>query len=218
MTSQNVSLINMIKQQLRTGDVLNEDILDLYKELPRHDFVPHQNKPFAYSDLQIPLAHAQRMLTPLEEGSILEAVKLQGHEIVLEIGTGTGFLTALLSRLCRKVISVDCFEDFTRSAATHLQKHNCNNVELITGDGSQGWLDKAPYDVVIMTGAIRFVSETLLLQIAPGGKLFVIVGQEPVMKAMLYQLDHKNQWTQKMLFETCIPSLICAVQHKEFTF
>lgn len=218
MTSQNLSLINMIKQQLRTGDVLNEDILELYNEIQRHDFLPKDKKPFAYSDLQIPLAHDQRMLTPLEEGSILQAIKLKGHETVLEIGTGTGFLTALLCRLSRKVISVDCFADFTKTATNNLQKYHCNNVELITADGSQGWIENAPYDLIVMTGAIKSVSETLLLQIVPGGKLFAIVGQEPVMKAMLYELDHKNQWTKKMLFETCIPSLISAVQHKEFTF
>jgi protein-L-isoaspartate(D-aspartate) O-methyltransferase len=208
----------MVKQQLRTGDVLNEEILALFEELPRHEFVPKNMSPFAYSDMQIPLAQGQRMLTPLEEGSILQACQLQGHETVLEIGTGTGFLTALLSRLSRKVISVEYFEAFSETASQHLKKYHCDNVELVTADGSQGLLDGAPYDCIIITGAIEAITETLLLQVVPGGKLFAIVGQDPIMKAMLYSLDHNNQWTKKMLFETCIPPLINAVKQSEFTF
>ena len=99
--------INMVKQQLRTGDVLNSSILDLYTEIPREEFVPNQFKHFAYSDMQIDLAHEQRMMTPLEEAKLLQALDLRGNEVVLEVGTGTGFLTALLSRLCKKVISID---------------------------------------------------------------------------------------------------------------
>lgn len=218
MNSQNASLTNMIKQQLRTGDVLDEGILALYEELHRHAFVPVNMQPFAYSDMQLLLSHQQRMLTPLEEGSILQALKLRGDETVLEIGTGTGFLTALLSRLCSKVISVDIFESFTQSAQAILSKHHCDNIELITADGHQGWLDKAPYDVIVMTGAIETISETLRLQILPGGKLFTIVGKPPVYQAMLSSLDHDDNWTEQMLFETSIPPLINSIEADEFIF
>ncbi|WP_454780554.1 protein-L-isoaspartate O-methyltransferase family protein [Legionella sp. WA2022007384] len=210
--------INMVKQQLRTGDVLNESILNLYDIVLRHEFVPEQFIHFAYSDMQIPLNHDQRMLTPLEEGQILQALELQGHETVLEVGTGSGFFTALLSKLCKKVISIDYYADFTTNAARLLKKHHCNNVELITGDASQGWLESAPYDVVVFTGAKEQINETQKLQILPGGKLFVIEGTSPVMQGRLYELDHSEHWHEALLFETNIPLLIDKSMQKEFVF
>lgn len=209
---------NMIKQQLRTGDVLEEEILALFEVIPRDAFVPEAFKHLAYSDLQIPLNHDQRMMTPLEEAKVLQALSLKGHEIVLEVGTGSGFLTALLSRLCQKVISVDYFSDLTTNARKKLDQHQINNVELITGDASRGWLDQAPYDVVVFTGAIESVSETHRLQVLPGGKLFVIVGKEPVMQGYLHTLGHDEQWQHQFIFETCIPPLIDKSKAKKFVF
>ncbi|KGP62768.1 protein-L-isoaspartate O-methyltransferase [Legionella norrlandica] len=210
--------INMIKQQLRTGDVLNETILNLYEEVPRHEFVPELFTHFAYSDMQIPLAHGQRMLTPLEEGTILQALELKGNETVLEVGTGTGFMTALLSKLCKKVISVEYFSEFTNNAKHKLEQHNCSNVELITGDACRGWLENAPYDVMVFTGALEKLTDTHKLQILPGGKLFAILGKSPVMKAYLFQLDHNGSWTESMLFETDTPPLVDQLKPKEFVF
>ncbi|MFI4918826.1 MAG: protein-L-isoaspartate O-methyltransferase [Legionellales bacterium] len=210
--------INMVSQQLRTGDVLNESILNLYNKIPRHEFVPNQFTHLAYTDMQVPLAHGQKMLTPLEEGIILQALELKGHETVLEIGTGTGFFTALLSKLCTKVISIDYYPEFTASAARKLLAHECNNVELITGDGCHGWLEKAPYDVVVFTGALEILTETQRLQIVPGGKLVVIEGKPPVMRACLYQLNHDETWQESLLFETNTPLLIDQLKPKEFVF
>ncbi|KTD56515.1 protein-L-isoaspartate O-methyltransferase family protein [Legionella shakespearei] len=210
--------INMIKQQLRTGDVLNDSILDLYDLLPRHEFVPELYVPFAYSDMQIPLAHGQRMLTPLEEGKILQALALKGTETVLEAGTGSGFLTAMLSKLCKQVISIDYYSEFTAQAAQKLKAHHCHNVELITGNGCNGWLEKAPYDVMVFTGAIEKLTETHRLQVLPGGKLFAIEGKAPVMQARLYNLDHDEKWTESMIFETEIPPFVDQLKPKEFVF
>lgn len=210
--------INMIKQQLRTGDVLDEKILNLYDLLPRHEFVPHAFQHFAYSDMQIPLAHNQRMLTPLEEGKILQALALQGSETVLEIGTGTGFFTALLSRLCKKVISVDYYPEFTTHAQQKLKTHHCNNVELATGDACRGWLEKAPYDVVVFTGSIELLTDTQRLQVLPGGKLFAIIGKEPVMQGQLHTLQQDGKWHGTVLFDTSIPPLIDKSKPKEFVF
>lgn len=208
----------MIKQQLRTGDVLNETILDLYDLIPREDFVPELYNQFAYSDMQIPLSHGQRMFTPLEEGKILQGLELKGNETILEIGTGSGFLTAMLSKLCKKVISVDYYAEFTQNAAIKLNKHKCHNVELVTGDGSRGWLEKAPYDVVLFTGGQEELTETQRLQVLPGGKLFAIIGRSPAMQAQLYQLSHAELWTSTILFETDIPSLVDQLKRKEFVF
>lgn len=212
------SRINMITQQLRTNGVLDEQILELYTQLPRHEFVPKQLAHFAYSDMQIPLAHSQKMLTPLEEGAILQALDLKGHETVLEIGTGTGFFTALLSQLASQVISIDYYADFTLHAAQKLETYQCNNVTLITDDGARGWLDAAPYDVVVFTGALEQITETHKLQIVPGGKLFTIVGQSPIMQARMYQLNHNGLWQERMLFETEIPQLLNQIKPIEFVF
>jgi len=210
--------INMVKQQLRTGDVLNESILNLYDLIPRHEFVPENFIPFAYSDMQIPLVHKQRMLTPLEEGKILQALELKGSETLLEVGTGTGFLTAMLSKLCKKVISIDYYKEFTVNAARKLEAHQCDNVELITGDACRGWLESAPYDVIVFTGAIEKLTETHRLQIVPGGTLFAIEGKSPIMQARIHRLDHNEHWQESMVFETDIPLLIDKSKPKEFVF
>lgn len=210
--------INMIKQQLRTGDVLNEAILDLYEEIPRNEFVPFNYKDFAFSDMQIPLPHGQRMMTPLEEGLLLQALNLTGKETVLEIGTGTGFLTALLSKLAKKVISIDYFADFTSSASQRLNLHHCHNVELITGDGSLGWLDKAPYDIMVFTGALNKMNDTHKLQLLPGGKIFAIIGHNPIMKGQLLSFSPQEEWIVTEIFETNIPPLIDKLKPIEFVF
>ena len=210
--------INMIKQQLRPGDVLNETILALYADIPREDFVPNQFSHFAYSDMQIDLAHNQRMMTPLEEAKILQALALSGNETILEVGTGTGFLTALLSRLCKQVISIDYHASFSASVQRKLAEHRCTNVELLTGDASRGWVEKAPYDVMVFTGALESLTDTHRLQLLPGGKLFAIVGKAPVMQAQLHTLDHNDTWQTKVIFETNIPPLIDKLKPIDFVF
>lgn len=217
MSSQ-IARINMIKQQLRTGDVLDETILNLYNTIPREDFVPKEFEHFAYSDMQIELPHGQRMMSPLEEAQLLQALTLTGNETVLEIGTGTGFFTALLSHLSKKVISVDYFEDFTQSARHKLETHQCNNIELHTGNAARGWLDKAPYDVVVFTGALESLTDTHRLQVLPGGKLFAIIGNEPIMLGELHTLNKNGQWERELVFETSIPPLIDKTKPKEFSF
>jgi protein-L-isoaspartate(D-aspartate) O-methyltransferase len=210
--------MNMIKQQLRTGNVLDAKVLGLYSEIARDEFVPDQFKPFAYSDMQIELLHQQRMLTPLEEATLLQALDLSGTEIVLEVGTGTGFMTALLSRLTKQVISVDYYDNFTTHAAQQLKKYSCTNVELITGDAFDGWICRAPYDVMVLTGAMNSLNETHRLQISPGGKLFAMIGKNPVVHGQLHTLDHHGNWTMKTIFETNIPPLINMLKPNEFVF
>lgn len=213
-----IARINMINQQLRTGDVLQDTILDLYRNAPREAFVPSPFAPFAFSDMQIDLPYEQRMLTPLEEGKILQAMNFQGHEVVLEVGTGTGFFTSLLSRLCKTVISVDYYERFTLDARRKLNEFMHDNVELYTGNAYNGWLDKAPYDAIVFTGAIEALTETHRLQLLPGGKLFAIVGTEPVMQGQLHRLDHQGHWTMEVIFETNVPPLLSPIKQDYFVF
>ncbi len=217
MTDQ-TACINMIKQQLRTNDVLDEAILSLFETVPRQEFVPPAFKDFAYSDMQIPLALQQRMMTPLEEAQILQALKLTGQETVLEIGTGSGFLTAMLSKLAKKVISIEYYAELSKAAAAKLAAHGCVNVELIIADASQGWLEQAPYERVVFTSALETLNETQRLQVLPGGKLVAILGKEPAMQGRVLSLDHQGNWQEKILFETTLPPLIDKLKPKEFVF
>ena len=213
-----VEQLNMIKQQLRTGNVLNDSILALYDAIPRDQFVPSHYQQFAYSDMQIELPHHQRMMTPLEEAKLLQALNLSGTETVLEVGTGSGFLTALLSRLCQKVISIEHYEDLSAAAKGKLNQHGCDNIELYTGNACNGWFDKAPYDVIVFTGAIDTLTEAHRLQVVPGGQLFAIIGKEPIMQGQLHRLNHEQEWSVEIIFETCLPPLINASKSRDFIF
>jgi protein-L-isoaspartate(D-aspartate) O-methyltransferase len=214
----NIALDNMIKQQLRTGDVLNEDVLSLFEAYPREVFVPQGYKEFAYSDMQIPLAHEQQMMTPLEEGKILEALKLKGNEYVLEVGTGSGYLTTLLAKSSKRLVTVDYFDDFTDAAKQKLEQHGIDNVEFFTGDACRGWMEKAPYDVIVMTGSITEVAKCFKPQLMRGGKLFTVLGQAPAMHGVLLTLNDDDTWHKQILFETNTKPLIDKTKHDSFVF
>ncbi len=213
-----ISHINMIKQQLRTGHIIDEKILSLFSDIKRTDFVPEKMRAFAYSDLQITLPHDERMMTPLEEATLLQGLALKGCETVLEVGTGTGYLTALLSRLCRKVITVDCHEDFTQKAQARLKALGFDNVEFFTGDASMGWPSHAPYDAVIFTGSLPKLETIQQLQVLPGGQLFAPIGVQPAIQGRLYRLSHENEWHDQILFETALPYLAHAESKNTFVF
>jgi len=209
---------NMIKQQLRTCNVLDESILQLLSEVPREDFVPPHYRALALSDTRIPLNHGETMMTPLEEAAILQAMDIQKHHRILEIGTGSGYLTALLAKKAGQVISIEYYEDFTKAASHQLANHGIHNVTLITGDGIHGWLDLAPYDRIILTGSISRLDKTFHPQLVEGGKCFAILGIAPVMEGCVLSLDEKDQWQSQMLFETNIKPLINRFEKKAFNF
>ena len=204
----NVACINMIKQQLRTNNVLDDRVLALYATGSRERFVPPNMKDFAFSDMQIPFEHEQRMMTPTEEALILQSLQLKGHERILEIGTGTGYFTSLLSQLGKEVISIEYYQDLAYNAQKKLNAEGCHNVTVLQGDGCAGWMNKAPYDMIILTGGIEAITKSHQLQLLPGGKLCAIVGKKPVMECQLLTLDHQDNWTYDVLFDTCLPSLI----------
>lgn len=214
----NLAQINMIKQQLRTGNVLDEYILELFESLPRDEFVPEQYRAVAYSDMQIPLAHEQRMMTPLEEGLILQNLQLTGDEKVLEIGTGSGYLTALLAKSCAHVTSIDIHADFCESAQKKLADFKIDNVDIINGDGRQGWMEKAPYNVVVLTGCIDEITKGFRLQLMKGGKLFAILGDSIAMHGVYCQLTESDEWKKQIVFETSLPLLVDKAKHPQFIF
>ena len=158
------------------------------------------------------------MFTPLEEGLLLQSLSIKPTDVILEIGTGTGYLTACLSRLCKQVFSVDYYADFTRLAQYNCSAHNCNNITYITNNGYHGWIDKAPYDVIVITAAMNELSETIALQLNQGGRLFYIQGSEPIMRAQTLTLDLQNQWHTTLLFETCTAAMIMPFKTHNFVF
>ncbi len=210
--------VNMITQQLRTWDILDETVLHAVRTTPRENFVPAAYKNLAFADMYIPLAHGQMMITPKEEARLLQALNLKANETVLEVGTGSGYMTALLARLAKFVYSLDIFPEFTQHAQVKLATHNINNVTLLTADAARGWEQQGPYDAIIITGALPFLPESFRNSLKPGGRLIAILGQAPAMEATLIKRDIHSGWSEEKLFETVIPTLLNALQPSSFIF
>ena len=207
---------NMVEQQIRTWEVLNERVLDILRAVPRERFVPAQYRQLAFADRQIPLPHDQIMLEPKIEARILQAVDPQPSEQVLEIGTGSGYLTACLARMAAHVTSVDIFPDFKEMAQANLAAQGISNVTLETGDAALGWDDGRRYDVVVVTASLPEMHRGFHQSLNIGGRLFLIVGTAPVMEALLITRIAEDQWMQESLFETYAPALINAPVTKTF--
>lgn len=208
---------NMIEQQIRTWEVLDQGVLDLLTQVPREEFVPPAFRKLAFADMNVPLAHGQVMMQPKLEARLVQSLDLQPQDTVLEIGTGSGYLTALLAKRARHVYSVDLYADFSAEARPKLSTHGIGNVTLETGDAAQGWAQHGPYDAIAVTGSLPLFSEAFQRQLKTGGRLFMIVGGSPAMEALLITRLGKEQWLRESLFETDIPALINAPQPPAFT-
>lgn len=209
---------NMLEQQIRTWDVLDQVTLDLIADTHREDFVPAEYRQLALADVCIPLAHGQTTMTPKVEARLIQSLQIQSDDKVLEIGTGCAYLTALLAKAAQTVHSVDIFEVFTREARDKIQGHNINNVDLVTADGLHGWDKQAPYDVIVVTGSIPELDLNFQQQLATGGRLFVVVGESPAMEALLITRIADNDWSSECLFETDLAALVGAEQTQNFEF
>ncbi len=209
---------NMIEQQIRTWEVLDPTVLELLKHVPREQFVPQQYAGLAFADLEIPIGHGQSMLSPKLEARIVQSLDLKPSDRVLEIGTGSGYMTALLARLANHVISVDCIAEFTTAARQKLAQQGIANVTLETGDAAQGWAAHAPYDVIVLSGSVPLLAPALQQSLNVGGRLFAVVGDAPVMAATLVQRVSESAFRSEVLFETCVPELLNAPQPERFVF
>lgn len=208
---------NMIEQQIRTWEVLDPVVLDLLQEVPRERFVPVNYRGLAFADLEIPIGHGQSMLSPKLEARMLQALDVQKTDTVLEVGTGSGYMTALLAKLAKHVTSVDIDGSFTASTLHKLQQQGIFNVKLETGDAANGW-GAAQYDVIIFTGSLPLLPEDAMKQLKPGGRLLAIIGEAPTMEAVLVTCDTPETFRRTTLFETCIPELSNARQPERFSF
>lgn len=207
---------NMVLQQIRPWDVLDQRVLDLLEEMPRDDFVPETYRKLAYSDIAIPLGHAEVMMPPRVEARMLQALNIQPSDTVLEVGTGSGFVTALLAKLARHVYSVDIHPEFTAAAAQRLAAHGFINITLETGDAARGWPNCGQVDVITITGSLPILPEVFAQSLKLGGRLFAIVGDAPAMEAVLITRLSTDEYRRENLFETVIPPLRNALQPNRF--
>lgn len=213
---------NMVEQQIRPWDVLDQQILDLLFVLRREDFVLPQYASLAFVDTEIPLAvdagAGERMLSPKLEARMLQELTVKATDRVLEIGTGSGYMTALLARRAAQVTSVEIKAAYSAQAAQKLAAHDIRNVTLEVGDGARGWGRNAPYDVIVLTGSTPLLDETFQASLTAGGRLLAIVGEAPAMTAQLITCETPGVYRATGLFETCVPSLTNAPQPQRFVF
>jgi protein-L-isoaspartate(D-aspartate) O-methyltransferase len=207
---------NMIEQQVRPWDVLDQRVLDVMSTTPREDFVPEKYRSLAFADINIPLGHDQVMMAPKTEGRLLQVLDVQATDSVLEIGTGSGYLTACLSRLGNHVASIEIFPEFRETAAAKLAAHGYRNVTLRDGDAANGIGSDTRYDVIAVTGSLPLVQRQFHDNLAVGGRLFVIAGMPPVMEALLITRIDERNWSRESLFETSLPPLLHTLQPQRF--
>lgn len=208
---------NMINNQIRPQHVVNDALLKLINDVSRDFFVPQAYQNLAYTEMDLPIGHDQVMMKPQEESYMLQELAITKHNNILEIGTGTGYITALLAQLGKQVDSVDIFEDFTKNASAKLAQLNINNVNLVTADASEGYDNNINYDVIVITASMPLLPKVYLDSLAQDGRLFVVLGEAPVMQAMLYQ-KKGDDWTRTSLFETTLPAMINAPKPNPFKF
>ncbi len=207
---------NMVEQQVRPWDVLNPRVLEVISEIPRENFAPDEYKNLAYVDTSIPLGsyeeHPCNMAHPIIDGRILQELDIRDEDLILEIGTGSGYLTACLAKLGRHVDSVDINEDMTAMAEKNLQALGINNVNLSTGDASKTWEQKRNYDVIAITASMKSIPSSYKKLLKIGGRLFIVTGDAPAMTAYRVTRTDENNWTTEELFETSIEPMIQPVK------
>jgi protein-L-isoaspartate(D-aspartate) O-methyltransferase len=208
---------NMVEQQIRTWDVLDQDVLDLLFEVRREDFVPAASRMLAFADLEIPLGDGERMWTPKMEARVLQELRLHPGETVLEVGTGSGYFTALLASRGARVTSVEINPRLAAEARAKLAKAGIEGVTLAVGDAARGW-GAATYDAIVLTGSTPVLPDAFLAQLQPEGRVFAVVGERPVMAARLVRRVAPDSVLATDLFETAIEPLRNAATPSRFRF
>jgi protein-L-isoaspartate(D-aspartate) O-methyltransferase len=208
---------NMIEQQIRPWDVLDLDVLDLLNVVKRENFVPASHKNLAFVDTEIPLGGGEFMFTPKLEARILQDVQLKKHENVLEIGTGSGYMAALLAHKGRHVTTVEISPELKAQAEKNLSDNGIGNVTVQLGNGAQGWANGAPFDVIVISGSLPVLPEAFLQQVKVGGRIFAVLGEAPAMSGHLITRT-SDGYEDVKLFETEAKPLQTATTPSHFTF
>jgi protein-L-isoaspartate(D-aspartate) O-methyltransferase len=213
---------NMVEQQIRPWEVLDPDVLELLHVVKREDFVPPAYRNLAFADLEIPLAgtgdSAHRMWAPKLEARVLQSLQVQPTDEVLEIGTGSGYLTALLAKQANSVLSVEIHPKLASTARERFVAHRIVNVTVEVGDGANGWQPGRLFDVIVLTGSTPVLPPAFVEQLRGGGRLFAIVGTEPAMQGRLYERSDSGTTQHRTLFETVVAPLDNAMQPQRFNF
>jgi protein-L-isoaspartate(D-aspartate) O-methyltransferase len=210
--------INMVEQQIRTWEVLDQEVLDLLYVIPREEFVSQQHRALAFSDLELPLGEGERMWQPKLEARVLQELALKRTDRVLEVGTGSGYLTALMAYRAAEVCSVEIRAALADFGRRNLERHGADNVVLEIGDAARGWTRHAPYDAIVLTGSTPILPQGFLDQLAAGGRLFAVVGEAPAMQARLVTCTAPGTSSSVDLFETVLRPLANAEQPRRFRF
>ena len=216
MKNMELSRRNMIEQQIRPWNVLDMRVLELLKKVKREQFVPLSHQEMAFMDIEIPLGNGAFMWQPKLEARVLQDIRIKPTDRVLEIGTGSGYLTALLSRVAKHVTSVEIVPELHAFAEKNLAAHHIDNVTLQQGDAAQGW--EGTYDVIVVTGSLPLLPEAFQNSLEPGGRLFAIVGEGAAMQAQLVTCTAPGAFKREVLFETSIAPLQNALQPERFVF
>ena len=209
---------NMVEQQIRPWDVLDQDVLDLLYVVPREAFVPPAHRKLAFADMEIPLGEGESMWAPKIEARALQALAVHKSDRVLEVGTGSGYLTALLAHRAARVHSIEIKPALAAFGRENIERHGVDNVVLETDDAARGWSAAAPYDVIVLTGSTPILPKALFAQLAPGGRLFAVVGEAPIMTAQLVSCAAPGVYRTAGLFETVIAPLVNCEQPPRFRF
>lgn len=220
MSAMNIeqARFNMVEQQIRPWEVLDQEVLDLLYVVKREEFVPAAYRMLAFSDLEIPLGHAQHMWQPKFEARVLQELAVKKSDRVLEIGTGSGYFTALLAHCAQHVYSVEIEPELKAFGEHNLLRAGAANVTLDLGDGARGWGKYAPYDVIVLTGSTPMLPQQILQQLSTGGRLFAVVGKAPAMAARLISCAGEGLYQTNDLFETSIAPLVHALSGERFSF
>ena len=206
MNTSAVAKFNMIEQQIRPWEVLDSQVLGVIDEIDREDFVPERYRGLAYADCQIPIGEGSSMFPPIVEGRMLQALLIEPGDQVLEIGTGSGYITACLATLGQQVLSLDIDAELQANAKQCIEKYGLENIVFEAINAFERQYDQE-FDVIAVTGSVKSVPEILKQALAIGGRMFIITGQAPVMQALSITRANTNEWITQSLFETSLPAL-----------